>query len=79
MDALLLQRLSAQASQDIGSFVIRETAVLRGLRRELVFCLSAAKLARSWQAAGLPVAFPALRPASEKAFSARDLARALEE
>ena len=73
MDALLLQRLSAQASQDIGSFVIRETAVLRGLRRELVFCLSAAKLARSWQAAGLPVAFPALRPASEKAFSARDL------
>lgn len=73
MDAMLLQRLSAQAAQDIGSFVIRETAALRGLRRELVFCLSAAGLARSWQAAGLPVTFPAIRPASEKAFSAREL------
>ncbi|MBR5702556.1 MAG: hypothetical protein IKX47_08810, partial [Oscillospiraceae bacterium] len=73
MDALLLQRLSAQASQDIGSFVIRETAVLRGLRKELIVCLSAAKLARSWRSAGLPFSFPALLPASEKTFSAKEL------
>ena len=73
MDAMLLQRLSAQASQDIGSFVIRETAALRGLRKELVVCLSAVKLARSWSAADLPVSFPALLPMGEKAFSARDL------
>ena len=72
-DAMLLQRLSAQASQDIGSFVIRETAVLRGLRKELIVCLSAAKLARSWLSAGLPVFFPDLRPTAEKAFSAREL------
>ena len=73
MDAMLLQRLSAQASQDIGSFVIRETAVLRGLRKELIVCLSAAKLARGWRDAGLPVSFPELRPAAEKVFSAKAL------
>ena len=73
MDSMLLQRLSAQASQDIGSFVIRETGVLRGLRKELVICLSAAKLARSWQTAGLPVHFPRIDPTSAKRFSARDL------
>ena len=72
-DAMLLQRLSAQASQDIGSFVIRETSVLRGLRKELIVCLSAAKLARSWQSAELPMAFPVLLPASDKAFSAKEL------
>ncbi len=73
MDAMLLQRVSAQASQDIGSFVFRETAVLRGLRKELIVCLSAARLARSWQAADLPVSFPLLLPASEKAFCAKGL------
>lgn len=73
MDAMLLQRLSGQASQDIGSFVIRETAVLRGLRKELIVCLSAAKLARGWTSAGLPVTFPEMCPASEKIFCARDL------
>ena len=70
---MLLQRLSQQASQDINAFVMRETAGLRGLRRELVFCLSAVKLARSWRAAGLPFCFPKLLPAEEKAFTANGL------
>ena len=73
MDAMLLQRVSAQASQDVNSFVLRETAVLRGLRRELIVCLSAAKLARSWQEAGLPFCFPELVEPGEKAFHARQL------
>ena len=71
--SMLLQRLSGQAGQDIGTFVIRETAVLRGLRRELIFCLSSAKLARSWESAGLPYCFPEIRPMEEKRFSAKML------
>jgi DNA mismatch repair ATPase MutS len=71
--SMLLQRLSAQAGQDIGTFVIRETAILRGLRRELVFCLSAVRLARSWETAGLSWCFPEIRPAEEKVFSAKGL------
>lgn len=71
MDAMLLQRVSNQASQDVNSFVLRETAALRGLRKELIICLSAAKLARSWQASGLPCCFPELAEPSEKAFQTR--------
>ena len=71
--AMLLQRLSMQASQDINTFVMRETSVLRGLRRELTFCLSAARLARSWQEAGLPYCFPEILPAGDRAFSAKGL------
>ena len=71
--SMLLQRLSGQAGQDIGSFVIRETASLRGLRKELIFCLSAAKLAHSWLAAGLPYCFPEIRPMEEKVLSAKGL------
>ncbi len=73
MDAMLLQRLSANASRDINAFVLRETAPLRGLRQDLIVCLSASKLARSWREAGLPCCFPELRPAEEKVFRARDL------
>ena len=72
-NSMLLQRLSQQAAQDISSFVMRETAILRGLRKELVVCLSAVKLARSWKAAGLPCCFPKLLPAEDKAFHARGL------
>ena len=72
-DAMLLQRVSAQASQDINTFVIRETAALRGLRKELIVCLAARKLTRSWEEAGLPACFPELRPPEEKAFRARGL------
>ncbi len=72
-DAMLLQRVSAQASQDINAFVIRETAALRGLRKELIVCLAVRKLTRSWETSGLPCCFPALRPASEKAFQAKGL------
>ncbi len=72
-DAMLLQRVSAQASQDINTFVIRETAALRGLRRELIVCLAVRKLVRSWEEAGLPACFPELRPAGDKAFRAGDL------
>ncbi len=72
-DAMLLQRLSAQASQDINAFVIRETASLRGLRKELIVCLAVRKLTRSWEAAGLPCCFPELRGAEEKAFQAKGL------
>ncbi len=72
-DAMLLQRLSAQASQDINAFVIRETAALRGLRKELIVCLAVRKLTRSWEAAGLPCCFPELRGAEEKAFQAKGL------
>ena len=71
--SMLLQRLTGQAGQDISSFVIRETAALRGLRRELIFCLSACRLAMSWQAAGLPFCFPDIRPAAEKRFAAKGL------
>ena len=73
MDAMLLQRLSGNASRDINAFVMRETAPLRGLRQDLVVCLSAAKLARSWKALGLPCCFPALQPAAEKVFTAKSL------
>ena len=73
MDAMLLQRLSANASRDINAFVMRETAPLRGLRQDLVVCLSAAKLARSWKEMGLPFCFPELRPAEEKVFEAKKL------
>ena len=72
-DAMLLQRVSAQASQDINSFVIRETAALRGLRKELIVCLAVRKLTRSWEASGLPSCFPELCPPGEKAFRAKDL------
>ncbi len=72
-DAMLLQRVSAQASQDINTFVIRETAALRGLRKELIVCLAVRKLTRSWEASGLPACFPALCPMEEKAFRAREL------
>ena len=72
-DAMLLQRVSAQASQDINTFVIRETAALRGLRKELIVCLAVRKLTRSWEEAGLPACFPELRPPEEKAFRARGL------
>ncbi len=71
--AMLLQRLSMQASQDINGFVIRETASLRGLRRELTFCLSGAKLARSWKNAGLDYCFPEILPRERKAFTAKGL------
>ena len=73
MDAMLLQRVSAQASQDINTFVIRETAALRGLRKELIVCLAVRKLTRSWEDAGLPACFPELRPPEEKAFRAKGL------
>ena len=72
-DAMLLQRVSAQASQDINTFVIRETAALRGLRKELIVCLAVRKLTRSWEEAGLPACFPELRPPEEKAFRAKGL------
>ena len=72
-DAMLLQRVSAQASQDISSFVMRETVALRGLKKELMVCLSVRKLVRSWESAGLPFCFPVLRPAEEKAFEAEKL------
>ena len=72
-DAMLLQRVSAQASQDINTFVIRETAALRGLRKELIVCLAVRKLTRSWEDAGLPACFPELRPPEEKAFRAKGL------
>ena len=72
-DAMLLQRVSAQASQDINTFVIRETAALRGLRKELIVCLAARKLTRRWEEAGLPACFPELRPPEEKAFRAKGL------
>lgn len=72
-DAMLLQRVSAQASQDINTFVIRETAALRGLRKELIVCLAVRKLTRSWEEAGLPACFPVLRPPEEKAFRAKGL------
>ncbi len=73
MDAMLLQRVSVQASQDINTFVIRETAALRGLRKELIICLAVRKLTRSWAEAGLPSCFPELRPPEEKAFRAKGL------
>ncbi len=73
MDAMLLQRVSAQASQDINTFVIRETAALRGLRKELIVCLAMRKLVRCWEEAGLPACFPELRPPEEKAFRAKGL------
>lgn len=73
MDAMLLQRVSVQASQDINTFVIRETAALRGLRKELIICLAVRKLTRSWADAGLPSCFPELRPPEEKAFRAKGL------
>lgn len=73
MNGMLLQRVSRQAAQDIASFVLRETAPLRGLRRDLIVCLSMAKLCRSWAEAGLPACFPTLLPTGEKAFSARGL------
>ena len=72
-DAMLLQRVSAQASQDINTFVIRETAALRGLRKELIVCLAARKLTRRWEEAGLPACFPELLPPEEKAFRAKGL------
>ncbi len=72
-DAMLLQRVSAQASQDINTFVIRETAALRGLRKELIVCLAVRKLTRSWEASGLSACFPELLPPEEKAFSAKEL------
>ena len=72
-DAMLLQRVSAQASQDINTFVIRETAALRGLRKELIVCLAVRKLTRSWEEAGLPACFPELLPPEEKAFRAKEL------
>ena len=72
-DAMLLQRVSAQASQDINTFVIRETAALRGLRKELIVCLAARKLTRRWEEAGLPACFPELRPPEETAFRAKGL------
>ncbi len=73
MDAMLLQRVSQQAAQDISSFVLRETAALRGLRKDLIVCLGMAKLVRGWKAAGLPFCFPELADAGEKAFTAREL------
>jgi hypothetical protein len=72
-DAMLLQRVSTQASQDINTFVIRETAALRGLRKELIVCLAVRKLTRSWEEAGLPACFPELRPPEEKTFRAKGL------
>ena len=73
MNALLLQRVSGQAAQDIGSFVLRETTALRGLRRDLIVCLSMKKYAGLLQEARLPLSFPALLPPSEKAFRAKAL------
>ncbi len=73
MDNLLLQRASAQASQDVNSFVLRETAPLRGLRRDLIVCLSMKRFAGLLQRASLPCCFPELLPPEEKAFRARGL------
>jgi len=72
-NAMLLQRVSAQASQDISSFVLRETSRLRGLRKELIICLAVRKLIRSWEDAGLPYTFPLLTDPAEKRFRARSL------
>jgi len=72
-NAMLLQRVSAQAAQNINSFVLRETSILRGLRKELIICLAVRKLSRSWEAAGLPHAFPLLSDPAGKRFRARSL------
>ena len=72
-DTMLLQRVSAQAAQDINSFVMRETAVLHGLKKEIMVCLGVRKLVRGWENAGLPFCFPELKPAAEKAFEAEKL------
>ncbi|MBR4703922.1 MAG: hypothetical protein IKO91_08765 [Oscillospiraceae bacterium] len=73
MDNLLLQRVSSQASQDISSFVLRETAPLRGLRRDLIVCLTAKKFTKLLGDAALPFCFPELLPAEEKGFRAKGL------
>ncbi len=73
MDAMLLQRVSAQASQDINAFVLRETAPLRGLRRDLIVCLSMKKYVKLLTDARLPCAFPTLLPREEKGFRAKGL------
>lgn len=72
-DAMLLQRVSRQASQDISAFVLRETAALRGLSREIAVLLAARRLARSWESAGLPFCFPELLPPENRAFRAAGL------
>ncbi len=73
MDNLLLQRVSAQASQDIGAYVLRETAPLRGLRRDLIVCLTMKRYVKLLQAASLPFCFPELLPPEEKGFRAKEL------
>lgn len=72
-NAMLLQRTVMSASQAVSAFVIRETAALRGLKKDLIFCLSALKLCRSWSEAGLRHCFPTLLPKEDRAFRAKDM------
>lgn len=73
MNGLLLQRAAASASQDISSFVMRETAVLRSLKSEVLLCLGASRLMKLWEEKGMAFCFPELRPAERKTFDTAEM------
>ncbi len=73
MDGMLLQRAVASASQDISTFVLRETAVLRSLKKDVLLCLAASGLMKLWREKGMAFCFPELCPAERKVFDMTDM------
>jgi DNA mismatch repair ATPase MutS len=70
---MLLQRTVQSAAPAITAFVMRETAELRNVKKDLIFFLSAAKLCRSFSDRGLKWCFPESCPPDDKAFTVKNM------
>ena len=69
----VLAKVISDAGQSIGGFVRQESSSLRQMKQDLVFYLSAMQLKRQWEERGLPCCIPAVCPAEEQRFAAREM------